>query len=732
MPYKVYFTDDNLNPEPLDVVDNTSNTDTSLTFPGRNQTGYGRIIAENFLHLLENFASDVAPDSSKAVIGQLWYNSTENKLYVFDGIGWRTTSNIKTAVNEPTDADVGDLWVNTSTQQLYLFSGTNWILVGPQFSEGTKSGPLVESLFDIDNIRRTVIVFYTDDIPISIISREQFVPKIAIQGFSLIRPGINLTTRTDVGESAFVPKFIGIATSSESLIVGTTAVPASSFIRSDEPGTIQARFNVRDNSGITVGTDGNVSLSVDNANAALYNSTSGAAIDLQTNRSGQPNTIVRVIDNKVGINTQSPTEALDIIGNFEITGTILTNSTDEATNLGNGSIRTVGGLSVTKNIIVGGNVEILNGILKTKSIEPLSTSETIGKDNNRYNTVYADRIVANTIQGNLDGNIGGNANSATSLRSATNFKIEGDVQSNVVSFNGTGNLNKVFTTQLTADIISNKASLSTSRDTDEILVYRASTGLRKTTRQVFFDDLAVPIGAILPYAGSASKWEDLPDGYLLCDGSEIEVYRYRELFEVIGSVYNGSAPLTPVTTTGGTFRLPDLRGRFPLGLQTMNNDLDIPFPGGVVATTDLTATTYRVKNNTAANSLGLSSGASEYIIEPFNIPDHDHDLQGRRADNQPSGIQYYVLHDRSTTVIDFTPQTAIGPAQSNNTRTAYGTLINQSQKMISSGLVRIADENRRSPGASTSLTGRPFEVMNPFLTINYIIRSGRPIEQRAS
>ena len=94
-----------------------------------------------------------------------------------------------------------------------------------------------------------------------------------------------------------------------------------------------------------------------------------------------------------------------------------------------------------------------------------------------------------------------NANSATSLRSATNFKLEGDVQSNVVSFNGTGNLNKVFTTQLTADIISNKPSIGTSKDSDEILVYRSSTGLRKTTRAVFFDDLSVPIGTILPYAG---------------------------------------------------------------------------------------------------------------------------------------------------------------------------------------------------------------------------------------
>ena len=44
MPYQVFFTDQTLNPEPLEVQDNTSNVDTSITIPGRNVTGYGKII----------------------------------------------------------------------------------------------------------------------------------------------------------------------------------------------------------------------------------------------------------------------------------------------------------------------------------------------------------------------------------------------------------------------------------------------------------------------------------------------------------------------------------------------------------------------------------------------------------------------------------------------------------------------------------------------------------------
>ena len=60
MPYTVNFTDKE-NKTPITVFDNTSSTDTSLTFPGRNVTGYGQIIAENFLALLENFASADEP-----------------------------------------------------------------------------------------------------------------------------------------------------------------------------------------------------------------------------------------------------------------------------------------------------------------------------------------------------------------------------------------------------------------------------------------------------------------------------------------------------------------------------------------------------------------------------------------------------------------------------------------------------------------------------------------------
>lgn len=729
MSYKVYFTDDTLHPEPLEIFDNTSNVDTSVTIPGRNQTGYGKIIAENFVHLLENFASDQPPSDSQAVTGQLWFNSVENKLFVYDGIDWKTTSNIRTGVNEPQGAAIGDLWVNTSTQQLYLWTGVTWVLVGPQFSEGTKSGPLVENIFDIDNVSRTVIIFYSQDIPVTIISKDSFTPKVVIQGFNSIEAGINITTRTDISEEQVFPKIIGTATAADGLVIAGDTIPSTSFIRTDVIGTIQKQLNIRDDAGLFVGTNGNMNLRVQNANAVIYNSTPGASIDLQSSRTGSfgvPSTVLRIIETKVGINNINPSETLDIVGTVKSTGDVIVTSETQSTNLQNGSIRTEGGLSVAKNINVGGDLTLSSGALVTKSVRPLTSSETIGESNNRYSTIYANKIIANTVEGTLSGDIDGNSNSATSLKSATNFKLEGDVSSNVISFNGTGNLNKTFQTELTSDIISTKPSSGSVGLNDEILFYSRTAGLRKATREVFLGDASVPIGTVLPYAGPETN---VPDGYLLCDGSEYEQYRFRELFDVIGSTYNdipgkGSLQSTIDSTIQPSFRVPDMRGRFPLGKQNMNSGAKIPHPTGQYdAIQDLVDP--RV-DQAEASLLGAYNGNDAYVIEQFNIPDHDHDMKGRTTTNTVSGSQFYAINDQTTAPNDFAPTTQIGGTGIANTRRNAGSVTNGSQKMASSGLVRIANENKRTPGQADSLVGRPFNVINPYITLNYIIRSGLP------
>ena len=90
MSYSLNFTDRIANSEGIIVNDNTINTSTSLGFPGRNQKGYAVTIAENFLHLLENFSALTEP--ANKITGQLWFDKTNNVIKVFNEDKWQTLS----------------------------------------------------------------------------------------------------------------------------------------------------------------------------------------------------------------------------------------------------------------------------------------------------------------------------------------------------------------------------------------------------------------------------------------------------------------------------------------------------------------------------------------------------------------------------------------------------------------------------------------------------------------
>ena len=64
----------------------------------------------------------------------------------------------------------------------------------------------------------------------------------------------------------------------------------------------------------------------------------------------------------------------------------------------------------------------------------------------------------------------------------------------------------------------------------------------------------VSIGSIETFAGIAAK---IPEGYLLCNGQEVSRTTYKDLFDVIGTTYG--------STSGTTFKVPDLRGEFIRG-----------------------------------------------------------------------------------------------------------------------------------------------------------------------
>ena len=702
MPYSVNFTDKE-NKTPITVFDNTSSTDTSLKFPGRNVTGYGQIIAENFLALLENFAS--ADEPINPIEGQLWYNSTDGVLQIWDNTAWKAASGIQKGVSEPSvqTSKVGELWVDTTNQQLRIFTGTRWILVGPTESsvDGLRYGPVVEKIADSDNIDRFVLTFYIADIPVIIFSKDSFTPKTIISGFNIIRSGINISDPSTAPEIAafvggFEPIMFGTATRANALNVGGIEVDSGKFLRSDTINTTDFAFNIRNNNGITVGIDGTFNIGTSATAAKIYNSAAGSSIDIQTSRDGIPSTILKVVDNRVGINQATPSQALDIDGSLTLTGSVIVTNNTASTNFNNGSLRTAGGAAITKNLIVGDGVDI-TGTTQLNNLQPKTTDlYDLGTGLKRWKTVRAKTVIADTIEGVLSGNISGNANTATSLTNVTSFQLTGDVSSPPVQFDGqVGSFTKIFNTTLTANIIvdKNQPFPNISKSTDFVLVYRASdaalasSGLLKQTRDTFVGDLGIPIGGIIPYAGATA-----PYGFLFCDGSEIERPKFSVLYDIIGSTYNGATPLVGVNT----FRLPDLRGRFPLGRDNMDNAGTVPIStGGFVDSGGGTAG--RV-SDIQATTTGGAAGSSSTTLTLANLPEHSHTLSSGAQDYSAIAV---------TTTIDPAATTGLGP-------TAPG----QAQYLKDSGGIK-------KPALTTLST--PVGIMNPFLTINYIIRSGPPL-----
>lgn len=83
--------------------------------------------------------------------------------------------------------------------------------------------------------------------------------------------------------------------------------------------------------------------------------------------------------------------------------------------------------------------------------------------------------------------------------------------------------------------------------------------------EVAYNAIGIPAGVIVPFGGEV---EDIPFGWMLCDGSEISRAEYANLYDAIGVCWG-------IGDGSTTFNLPDMRGMFLRGVSgESGNDSD--------------------------------------------------------------------------------------------------------------------------------------------------------------
>lgn len=719
MAYEIRYSDF-VNKGSIVIEDNTINQETTLKLPGRNTTAYGSSIAENFLHLLENFAAPNQP--LNPVEGQLWYDNTPgvDQLKLYDGTTWVAAGGLKKANIAPAAANsvIGDLWVDTDNQQLYLFAGSGWVLVGPEFAEGLATGSRPGSVIAIDDNSYDVVFIEVRGAPVAIVASEAFVPKSAIEGFeSGIRPGINLSSANIAGDG--VAQFNGISEKALNLYIPgvteatSTTITASNVMRKDAANTTNFGINIKNNTGLAVGISNELKLYVDGFAGVLKHDISGSNLQVRMNNAGQEVTVITVDSTeKVGINNPSPQYELDVGGTIQTDTQLRVTSLTDSAGISGGSIVTSGGVGIAKNLNVGG-ISRINGPLvvgkpdllnpDTLSVNPtpaailpdLNNLRTIGQPDKVFSKIYATEFVGNFV-GNVSGSVSGRSGLADKLSSPTVFRMTGQVTANNISFDGqqgTVTFNTTIDTgfiasQPSRDPLSNETVQSDG--TDEFIINKNGS-LFRITRDRMFGQIKglMPIGTILPFAGIIDESNEPPPGWYLCDGGLYLINGpLSNLYDAIKRTYRSESSIRAEfqntgdqRDAGDWFALPDLRGRFPLGADNMGNR---PAANRVT--------------NPAADALGDSSGNETRAIEVENLPEHEHTM----INNNGQGDQFFAISTNPSPVIDNKTQ-VVADLIGNATGSTYA----------GSGGV-----------ATTTNLGIELDIMNPFLTLNYIIYAG--------
>ena len=294
------------------IADGTLDTSTSLQLIGKNYAGYGEILNENTVKLLENFANSTSP--TNPLTGQMYYNTATAQVEVYNGTAFKAVSGAIISATSPTTGSQGDLWYDSVNGQVYVYSGTAWVLVGPQATAGSgTSGAIVKSITDTTGTDRIVTQLVVSDSIVAMASSVEFTPQIAVSGYATIKKGITLGTQITSN------KFQGTATDSDAL----GGVVAANYFRSDASDTTTGTVTIASDSPLIIGADGDLTVTQSGANTTFKNVTTDGNIIFNVNDGGVDTTVLTL----TGSDASATVTNLTISGDLTVSGTTTTLNT---------------------------------------------------------------------------------------------------------------------------------------------------------------------------------------------------------------------------------------------------------------------------------------------------------------------------------------------------------------------------------------------------------------------
>lgn len=553
-----------------DAGPGVNNQDTSLSLVGPGYTNYGLPTAQNFLKLLESFSSLHPPEN--AIEGQLWYDTSNPQrkvLRINNGSGtstrWPSVSGIWHQPSDPSatysqSVNEGDLWVDTDENLLKIRTGQSWLTVGPSIITGNqKTGSEIKFLQSNTGETFPVLLNWANNKVVSIIAYNQFTPRFTIEGFSTIKPGINLTLKNNALYNGTAEKALALEIASGLTIRGRdllrnqaiSQTHTGTFIVEDSTGfLVKNKFYPTENVRVTNGS--NFSQIVSDNQGKPFKISSLTPIR---------ETFIQIDPryNNIGVNiAPGPTSETLVVngsGKFINTLTIASTSTlaliveggmslgDDA--LVNGSLTVVGNIASSGNLTLG-----ISGGTGSLILPASNDTYDLGSQTYAFRKIFTSQIGSTLTNVNIYGTLYGNA---AKLANASLFKMEGVVTTTLISlFDGSQNI--IFTTTAHRSLIESNAETTSVDDALTFLVLNTGTGattseLEKINRKHLFADITpnlTPLGSILAYSTSTG----IPSGWLICNGAAVDQTMYPELFSLIGYSYGDPGV--------GQFNLPDL------------------------------------------------------------------------------------------------------------------------------------------------------------------------------